>query len=305
MYGFRDFFVSARPYGSSMTPEEMRDKLGPFRDKALAGGIPVEDVERWMDTARPCATLGEQADGPVVGRFGGPLLLPVGTPHPFHPFVASMDFAALPADVTDLPLPPDGHLLLFAYPETFGDGECMGSAVYVPTGTAVEERDKEGWAWFEDDEEYQEVFAQFPQETLRAAADVSLPYHYWVEIPEEPRWVPLPGHPRSEELAEVWADTCEDIVSPGQLQLGGYADQEAVDTDPVATAVGYAVREAAAGRWGGGEPVSADPADWVLLAEWNPWIDGLEGATVHWSIQRTDLTAHRFDRTYTTVFRNP
>ena len=258
-----------------------------------------------MDSARPCATPAAGGDGPVVGRFGGPLLLPVGMPHPFYPFVASIDLAALPADATDLPLPSDGHLLLFAYPEDFGARESMGSAVYVPAGTAVEERDKEGWAWFENDDEYQEVFAQFPQETLRATVDVSLPYHYWVEIPEEPRWVPLPGHPRSEELAAVWAETHDDVASSGQLQLGGYADQEAVDTDPVGRAVWCAAQEAAAGRWGGGEPVSDDLADWVLLAEWNPWIDGLEGATVHWSIQRADLAARRFDRAFTTVFRNP
>ncbi|MEU6350909.1 DUF1963 domain-containing protein [Streptomyces sp. NPDC047072] len=284
---------------------ELRAGLGPFKDEAIARGIPAEDVERWMDLARPCATLGEKGDGPVVGRFGGPLLLPVGTPHPFHPYVATIDFAALPAGTTDLPLPPDGHLLLFAYPEDYGHRESAGSAVYVPVGTPVEERDKEGWPWFEEDEEYQEVFAQFPQEQLRATADVSLPYHYWVAIPEEPRWVPLPGHPRSEELAEVWADTYEDITSQGHLQLGGYADQEAIDTDPVATVAWRAAQEAAAGRWGGDEPVSADPADWVLLAEWTPWIDGLEGATVHWSIQRTDLTARRLDRTFTSVYRNP
>ncbi|CAM5586366.1 DUF1963 domain-containing protein [Streptomyces canus] len=285
-----------------MTPEDMRDALRPFRDKALAQGIPAADVERWMDTARPCATLAEGGAGPVVGRFGGPLLLPVGMPHPFYPFVASVDLAALPADATDLPLPPDGRLLLFAYPEDFGDLTDMGNVVYVPAGTTVEERDKEGWAWFENDDEYQEVFAQFPQETLRATVDVSLPYHYWVEIPEEPRWVPLPGHPRSEELAAMWAETCDDIASSGRLRLGGYADQEAVDTDPVGTAMACALREAEAGRR---EPVSDDLADWVLLAEWDPWIDGLEGATVHWSIQCADLAARRFDRAVTTVFRNP
>ncbi|WP_239157986.1 DUF1963 domain-containing protein [Streptomyces sp. SID13726] len=283
----------------------MRNKLRPFRDKALARGIAVGDVERWMDTVRPCVTLAEGGDGEVVGRFGGPLMLPVGMAHPFHPFVAAIDLAALPAGATDLPLPSEGQLLLFAYPENFGDEHDMGNVVYVPAGTAVEERDKEGWHWFDLDEEYQEVFAQFPQEALRATADVSLPYHHWVEMSEEPRWVPIPGHPRSEELAAVWIEAHDDIASPGQLQLGGYADQEAVDTDPVAYAAWCAAKEAAAGRWGGGEPVSGDPADWVLLADWNPWIDGLEGATVHWTIQRTDLTARRFDRAFTMVFRNP
>lgn len=288
-----------------MTPDEMRVRLGPFRDKAVARDIPVGDVERWMDTARPCATLAEDVDGPVVGRFGGPLLLPVGTPHPFHPFVASIDLAALPAGATDLPLPPDGHLLLFAYPENFGEGENMGSAVYVPAGTVVEERDKEGWAWFEDDDEYQEVFAQFPQETLRATVDVSLPYHHMIDLSEPPHWAVLPGHPLCEELAEVWGETHDDIASTGRLQLGGYADQEAIDVDPVGTVMRYAAEEAAAGRWGDGDPVSTELTDWVLLADWNPWIDGLEGATVHWAIQRTDLATRRFDRTFTMVDRNP
>ncbi|MGW1025411.1 hypothetical protein ACWD4J_17175 [Streptomyces sp. NPDC002577] len=58
-----------------------------------------------------------------MGRFGGRLLLPADTPDPAHPFVASIDLAALPADATDLPLPPDGRLLLFAFPETEGDDE--------------------------------------------------------------------------------------------------------------------------------------------------------------------------------------
>ncbi|MET9457179.1 hypothetical protein ABZY05_19130 [Streptomyces canus] len=94
----------------------------------------------------------------------------------------------------------------------------------------------------------------------------------------------------------------DDIASSGRLRLGGYADQEAVDTDPVGTAMTCALREAEAGRR---EPVSDDVADWVPLAEWDPWIDGLEGATVHWSIQRADFAARRFDRAFTTVFGNP
>ncbi|MGW2328754.1 hypothetical protein ACWC5C_23790 [Streptomyces sp. NPDC001700] len=52
------------------------------------------------------------AAGPVVGRFGGPLLL-------------------------------------FALPERSDDYSPMGSVVYVPAGTAVEERDR--YSWNEDD----------------------------------------------------------------------------------------------------------------------------------------------------------
>ncbi|MDU0294072.1 hypothetical protein, partial [Saccharothrix longispora] len=59
---------------------ELRDRLGPFRDEALARGIPADDVERWSTLARPCATLTAHGDGPVVGRFGGPLLLPADAP---------------------------------------------------------------------------------------------------------------------------------------------------------------------------------------------------------------------------------
>lgn len=286
-----------------MTPE-LRDRLGPFRDKAIARGIPAGDVERWMGTARPCVTLAEDGDGPVVGRFGGPLRLPVGVAHPVHPFVASIDLAALPDGATDLPLPPDGQLLLFAYPEDPGDHADLGAVVYVPVGTAVEERDKDAWNQYDNDEQ-QEVFERYPQETLRATVDVSLPWHEAVDIPGAPYSETLPGHPHAEELVEVWEETHGEVASSGPLQIGGYADEEAVYTDPVAKAVRCAVRGAEAGSWGGGEAVSGDLADWVLLADWTPDISGQEGVTVHWCIQRADLAARRFDRTFTTVFWNP
>jgi hypothetical protein len=76
-------------------------------------------------------------------------------------------------------------------------------------------------------------------------------------------------------------------------------------TDPVADAVSDAVRSVAAGRWAG--PVSDDPTDWVLLADWDAGmdVDGWEGATVHWVVQREDLVARRFDRVFTTFSWNP
>jgi hypothetical protein len=89
---------------SAMIEELLQDRLSPFRDEALSGGIPAGDVERWSTLARPCATLTRSGDGPVVGRFGGPLLLPADAPDPAHPFVASIDLATStaglrPADV--------------------------------------------------------------------------------------------------------------------------------------------------------------------------------------------------------------
>ncbi|MFE2690993.1 DUF1963 domain-containing protein [Streptomyces mirabilis] len=89
------------------------------------------------------------------------------------------------------------------------------------------------------------------------------------------------------------------------MQIGGYADEEAVFTDPVADAVSTVVKAVEVGRWDG--PVSDDVSDWVLLADWQAGMDvqGWESATVHWVIQREDLAARRFDRAFTKVFWNP
>ncbi|PJE94479.1 DUF1963 domain-containing protein [Streptomyces carminius] len=286
-----------------MTPE-LRDRLRPFRTEAIARGIPADDVERWLDTARPCAMLTRDGDGPVVGRFGGPLLLPADVPDPAHPFVASIDLAALPAGATDLPLPPEGHLLLFAFPETAGHCETMGSVVYVPAGTAVAERDRHAWNSSGTDG-CERMFSGFPQGPLRARADVSLPCHCLVDLPREPWAEPLPGHPRAEELVEVWESTRDDIAPDGPLQIGGYASEEITEIDPVDAALFHVLEAVKEGEWGG--PVSDDVSDWVLLADWHAGMDvrGREGATAHWVIQREDLAARRFDRAFTHVFWNP
>ncbi|MEU5753878.1 hypothetical protein ACGF5T_10575 [Streptomyces sp. NPDC047853] len=59
---------------------EMFDKRGRFREKALAVGVPSAEVERWLEAARPCATLASTVDGPVVGHFGGPTCSPPTLP---------------------------------------------------------------------------------------------------------------------------------------------------------------------------------------------------------------------------------
>ncbi|MFE4058602.1 DUF1963 domain-containing protein [Streptomyces sp. NPDC059096] len=292
-----------------MTPET-RDALRPFHDEAIARGIPEDDVERWLGTARPCLALaqcgadGDDGGGPVVGRFGGPLLLPADVPDPAHPFVASIDLAALPADASGLPLPPDGHLLFFAFPELRSSYESEGSVVYVPAGTAVTERDRNAWNSLDFDDEAA-MFEAFPQGPLRALPGVSLPYHHSVDIPEEPWSEPLPGHPRAEELAEVWEDTHDAIAPASSFRIGGYACDEGVYTDPIGIAALRAGQAAEAGRGDG--PVSGDVSDWVLLADWYAGMDvqGWESATVHWAIQREDLAAWRFHRVFTSVFWNP
>jgi hypothetical protein len=96
-----------------------------------------------------------------------------------------------------------------------------------------------------------------------AVADLSLPYHHLACFPDEPRIRHLPGHPRAEELVAVWDATPRDANIWGSLQIGGYSNQEAVDTDPVTHAVSAAMTALEAGRldW----PVS----DWVLIADWH------------------------------------
>ncbi|MFA3875722.1 DUF1963 domain-containing protein [Streptomyces sp. MMCC 100] len=82
----------------------------------------------------------------MVGRTGGWPRLPVGMPWPTTnsqtplPFVASFDCAALPR-VDDLPLPPDGSLLVFLHHEEAyetcdrGEEQQHARSVHVPAGT--------------------------------------------------------------------------------------------------------------------------------------------------------------------------
>ncbi|MFD5029433.1 DUF1963 domain-containing protein [Streptomyces sp. NPDC058405] len=279
---------------------EMLEKLGPFREEALARDIPSDDVERWIGFARPCATLSAVENGPVVAQFGGPLMLPVDAPAPRFPFVASIDCAALPEGATDLLLPPDGQLLLFAFPDN-EHNVSMGEVLYVPAGTIVEERAKDSH-FFAEIPEYWEICRAFPQGPLRMTANVSLPYHCWTEILDEPWHAPLPGHPYSEQLRDVWLDKEKDITARGPLRVGGYASDERNELDPVAEAASLAVQQAGE-RAGTGTAHAAE--DWVLLAEWHPGISGREGATVHWVIRRDDLAARRFGQVRVTVFWNP
>ena len=276
--------------------------LPSFRDLAAAQGFPVEDVERWSALARPCARLAPDGDGPVVGRFGGPLLLPADVPDPAHPYVATLDFSALPAGVTDLPLPADGHLLLFAFPEDDSCDSDVGSAVYVPAGAAVSERDKH-FSWWSTEDEYRELIDRFPQSPLRATPGVSLPRFCEIDFSDSP-WEHSELVPFSEELLELWRSTRTGIDIWGTLQLGGYAAEEVTDSgDPLESVVAGALRAAGNGKADG--VVSKDVADWVLLADWHTDIEGWEGATVHWAIQREDLAARRFDRVFTDRYWNP
>jgi hypothetical protein len=274
-----------------MTPE-LLSGLGVFRDEALKRGVPAADVERWIHAAaRPCATLSPDGDGPVVGRFGGRLMLPPDVPAPHYPFLASIDCASLPAEATDLSLPRDGRLLLFAFAQdeySMGGG---GSALYVPSSADVEERKgKHGSIDFNDpeaQEQMQGIIDQYPVGELHLTISVSLPSYGDTEVPDH-FWGTLAAeHPYAAELAEAWEDSRWSVAGGGPLQLGGYAtDEDGGD--------GF-VRAPSAG----------ENDEWVLLADWHTAIEGVEGLTVHWPIRRTDVAARRFDQVDATVFWNP
>lgn len=282
-------------------PPETPDVLREFRERALTEGIPPDDIARWTDLARPCAFLDTKGDGPVVGRLGGPLMLPPDAPDPWCKLAATIDLAALPAGATDLDLPVDGHLLLFADPDPdrIGEGN-LGTALHIPAGTPVEERPADldpEWRNYPYEKD-------LPEGLLRLSTDVSLPYFTSVHASGAPLdCARHPEHPYASELIDVWTEMPGEGVGLG-LQLGGYAEDEYGDEDPSVAAGREAARAVARGEL---PPPDTDvrPEDWVCLAQWIHGLDGLEMALYSWSISRQDLAAGRFDRVYATMTWNP
>ncbi|MFG1610547.1 DUF1963 domain-containing protein [Actinoplanes sp. NPDC049265] len=173
--------------------------MDPFRDEARARDIPDAEIERWLTTARRCATLDPNdahASGPLAGRLGGPPPLPDGTPAPRWPMLAVVNLAAIPADATDLPLPPDGTLLFFADTEDPGDSDDWHDVIHVPAGTPTSAQGSE----------------LRPAEDLRLKIEPSLPN----------RGDDTEDFPHGHELGRVWWDTHSKMYDGGALQLGGY-----------------------------------------------------------------------------------
>jgi hypothetical protein len=201
--------------------------------------------------------------------------------------IASLDLAALPEHATDLPLPRDGRLLLFADPEG-GDPEVnCGTAMYIPVGTDVEESQ---WEPVED----QWVEESDIQGELRLTYNVSLPDHNSI--------IDTAEHPYADELRQIdpGGEEGEPTDWAHQLHIGGYANDAYREQDPVTSSARKAAAAERAGyRPGSGEPTS--PEDWVLLAQFLPDIGGLENLWVHWTIRRQDLVARRLDRVYVTT----
>jgi hypothetical protein len=165
-------------------------------------------------------------------------------------------------------------------------GSGGGSVVYVPHGASLEPRKQE--SWYASDPDALRITDQYPQGELRLIMDVCLPFYGCADLPEPPYSEPLPGHPRSEELCDVWICTAEHILRDGVLQIGGYANDEYQGSDvPLLSSA------------------ADNPEGWALLAEWRTDIEGREGATIHWGIRRQDLAIRHFDQVSVNVFWNP
>jgi hypothetical protein len=267
--------------------------LDEFHSQALAQGIPAAEVGKWMALVRPFASLTADGDGPVVGRFGGPIMLPADAAEPSCPLVATIDCAALPEEATDIPLPPDGKLLLFGYP----DHEESGSAVYVPEGTAVEEHRPASWLSDNVHEDTAEILQEYPQGDIHLSLGVCLPTDGHISVPPPGYLAPMPGHPHGEALAELW----KDLWDYPTLMLGGHGMSH--DFDPVHEAARQAAFSEESGHPPDPDAVPSSDEDWVLLAQCA--IYRAPGADIFWMIRREDLGERRLDRVRVLVDYNP
>ncbi|MFI2608502.1 DUF1963 domain-containing protein [Kitasatospora sp. NPDC018623] len=267
-----------------MTDTSM-DRAHHFRAEAASLGLPSEEVEEWIRTARPAVYLARGGDGPLVARIGGDPLLPHGAPKPAEHFVASVDLAALPPGATGLPLPADGHLLLFSDVVVHGTGKQVSDAVlYVPAGTPTAPTPL-GHSW-------REPYRPDELRTVWHQLSVPMPESFALD-----RWGDLPEDEQSEladALADAWAHG-GGHRPPWALQIGGHPVSP--QNDPV-----HDVRdtEDTAHREQGGAAPGEGADDWVLLATWRCGDDvtELDSGVAHWVVRRRDVAARRFDRVH-------
>ncbi|RCV55895.1 DUF1963 domain-containing protein [Marinitenerispora sediminis] len=243
------------------------DRRQEFRAHATEYGVAEATIEWALRFALPQIELRprEHSPGPVVGQYGGLPLLPPDVEWSSYPhFFASVDCAALPGDVLDLPLPKDGHLLFFGNkdePEWGDDSEdTEGRIVYVPAGTPTAEREPDAGH----------------------AAYVSEPF----PLHGHPAWnLPSAGHDvieSDEERAQMWeelGDIGYDNSSAGELTLGGHASP--IWDDPCLP------------PYPGG-----DDRPWRLLAQAHiPARDDKSSmGTIFWLMRPEDIAEGRFDR---------
>ncbi|MEU3647341.1 hypothetical protein AB0E59_28435 [Lentzea sp. NPDC034063] len=182
-----------------------------FRVKALGHGFSESEVERWAPLVRPCGVHRE--GGQRVGHFGGPILVPEEVGERWFPLVATIDCAAVPAEVTDLPLPSDGQLLFFGYPEEDG----MGDVVHVPSGAAVQERALHPDIGY--DEDFPEIYQELQRGDIHLVPGLSLPFTDDTKA-------------AAEALAEGWGAPASRLLFGGcGTEFDGRPPDRATDTE--------------------------------------------------------------------------
>ncbi|MDA4892853.1 DUF1963 domain-containing protein [Streptomyces sp. MS2A] len=267
--------------------DETENRVKRFRGEAASRGLPAEDVEEWIRVVRPAVYLAEGGDGPLVARIGGDPLLPQGTPKPSDPLVACVDLAALPPGATGLPLPADGHLLLFSGTDVHIREDVPDAVLYVPAGTPTTPSPLEN-SW-------REPYRQRELRTVWHQPSAQMPESFALD-----RWGDFPEDEQCEladELDDAWADV-GGYRPPWALQIGGHPVSP--QNDPVF----YARDSEKSGPCEqGGTAHGEDADDWVLLATWRCGEDvrELDSGVAHWVIRRRDVAARRFDRVHRCV----
>jgi uncharacterized protein YwqG len=236
---------------------------------------------------RPSIAL-THADGAPAARLGGDPALPTDASWPVWQghgpltFVGSVDLAALPQDVLDIPLPAAGTLLLFYFDGQLDGGEALvlgpenqagARVIYVPQGAAVAER------------QAPEGVKAYPVVPLTARLEATFPAYGQPELEtaflapgQEPG--ALLDHPICSEVFTDALDAFSERVGGCGHRIGGYADFQ---QGPVELEIAS----------------ESETHEWVLLAQ----IDSDHEAgmmwgdvgTLYWLIRRDDLATAQLD----------
>ncbi|MEU6440506.1 DUF1963 domain-containing protein [Streptomyces sp. NPDC047046] len=270
--------------------EKHSERLDRFRTMAAEEGFSAEEAEAWIALTLPAAHLAEgipkaarpaeaapPAEGeagavpaPVVARVGGAPLAPAGAEVPREAFVAAVDLSLLPPDATNLPLPADGHLLLFGTAGEGADGTYDSLVRHVPAGTPLVRHPRPVGGGRRAPSPYKEEELRSPY-LLLSADEAGFTDKHLAHLGQD-AWF------RAGELDGVWQATGEPQPRFPVLWLGGHAAIRNVDP------LEWLRRD---------EP----DADWVHLATYHcgEEVEWTEHAVLHWSIRRADLAALRFD----------
>ena len=256
-----------------------------FRAETAARGLPSDDVEQMLRIALPAVYVAENGEGLVVVQLGGAPLLPQDAPEPYAQFVGAIDCALLPPNATDLPLPRDGHLLLFGDPEISGCSHAgAGNVVYIPAGTPTTERPVE-----------KSCYDPYPPRQLRAL------WHQpsWPDNDEGGHYQDHEWGDRSDELPDAWSHAVG-WRPDWTLQIGGHANTHSFN--PVVAAPRDDAQDEHPQDDGtpNAAPNPDSDDDWCLLATWSCGQDvrELDLGILHWVIRRRDLAALRLDRVF-------